>query len=107
MSGGRFNYDQYKIIEMYEYIQSELDQQGQEVSPENRWMSDEWYEKHPEDLYYEELPDKVQEAFKQGIKALKRAYVYAQRIDWYLSGDDGHENFIKRLEQELNQIESE
>ena len=41
---------------------------------------------------------------KAGIKALKIAEVYAHRIDYFLAGDDGDENFLKRLQDELNEI---
>ena len=36
---------------------------------------------------------------------LKKAYIYAQRVDWLLSGDDGNESFIERLTEELNKLE--
>jgi len=39
------------------------------------------------------------------MKVLKVASVYAQRIDWLLSGDDGEESFLKRLKEELGQLE--
>jgi hypothetical protein len=41
---------------------------------------------------------------KEGIEVLKRAQIYAQRIDWLLSGDDGEESFLKRLEKDLNEL---
>lgn len=34
----------------------------------------------------------------------KKAYIYAQRIDWLLSGDDGEKSFHKRLKEELQQL---
>jgi hypothetical protein len=39
------------------------------------------------------------------MKVLRVAAVYAQRIDWLLSGDDGEESFLKRLKEELGQLE--
>ena len=39
---------------------------------------------------------------REAIKQLKIAAVYAQRVDWLLSGDDGEESFIERLEENLN-----
>lgn len=29
-----------------------------------------------------------------------------QRIDWLLSGDDGEENFLRRLKKDLGELES-
>jgi hypothetical protein len=40
---------------------------------------------------------------KEAVKALKIAYAYANRIDYFLS-DEGEENFLKRLEEELNEL---
>ena len=42
---------------------------------------------------------------KEGIHHLKIAYIYAQRIDWLLSGDDGEETFLERLQKELEDYE--
>jgi hypothetical protein len=39
--------------------------------------------------------------FQQAIIVLRRAAVYAQRIDWLVSGDDGEDTFHQRLEAEL------
>ena len=42
--------------------------------------------------------------FKKGLNILRKAYVYAQRIDWLLSGDDGEESFHKRLKEDLDNL---
>ncbi len=38
---------------------------------------------------------------------LRKAEIYAQRIDWYLAGDDGEESFMERLKDELDALELE
>ena len=43
--------------------------------------------------------------FRRGIAVLKRASIYAQRIDWLLSGDDGEETFNRRLKEQLGKLE--
>ena len=43
---------------------------------------------------------------KKGLIALKVAAIYAQRIDWLLSGDDGEESFKRRLKEELDALYS-
>jgi hypothetical protein len=54
-----------------------------------------------------DIEDKeVIEEFKNGLKILKTAAIYAQRIDWLLSGDDGEESFKERLKEELDKLES-
>ena len=42
--------------------------------------------------------------FKEGVKALQRASIYAQRIDWLVSGDDGEESFHRRLAEDMDNL---
>ena len=54
------------------------------------------------------LPDYSEETikeFRKGVEILKKAQVYANRIDWLMSGDDGEESFHKRLEEQLKELE--
>jgi hypothetical protein len=104
MSGGAFNYNQYEIREIYQQIEVELKKQGKEKSKEDLWTHREYYEKYPEEKICYIHSEDVQQIFKDAITALKKAEVYAQRIDWYLSGDDGEENFVSRLKSDLDSI---
>ena len=108
MSGGAFNYDQYKIGYMVDQIEEVVVKNGVEKTPddlkEEGWRDPDWYKKYPEDLFHYKYPDEVIEKMKEGIEVLKRAQIYAHRIDWLLSGDDGEESFLRRLEEELNEI---
>jgi hypothetical protein len=47
------------------------------------------------------------EQFKKALKTLRQAYVYAQRIDWLLSCDDGEDCFHRRLKIELEKLEKQ
>ena len=105
MSGGHFNYKQFYITEIADRIEEELNNQGKEISIGELWGDKEYYEKYPEEKFYITYPEHIQEKFREAIKTLRIAHVYAQRIDWFLSGDDGEENFIKRLSEELNELE--
>ncbi len=51
--------------------------------------------------------DEIIEEFKKGYEMLRKAEIYAQRIDWLLAGDDGEESFIKRLKEELDALKVE
>jgi hypothetical protein len=108
MSGGAFNYDQYKIGYMVDQIKETVVKNGVEKTPEDLknegWRDPDWYKKYPEDLFHYKYPDEVIEKMKEGIEVLKRAQIYAQRIDWLLSGDDGEESFLRRLEEDLNEL---
>ena len=80
MSGGTFNYMQYRINDIVEEIKDNFDRGYSE---------------------------KVEEKFREGIKALKIAQIYAQRIDWLIAGDDGEETFLRRLKSDLDDIKSD
>lgn len=41
---------------------------------------------------------------KKGLDYLRKASIYAQRIDWLMSDDDGEEEFHERLSEELNNL---
>lgn len=105
MSGGRFDYDQFRIKSIAEQIEEHLDDMGKErYDVDSSFMRD-FYDKYPEAKYNPVESDIVQEKMREAIKALKIAHIYAQRVDWYLSGDDGEESFLSRLEQELKEVE--
>ena len=59
------------------------------------------------DSHLEIEDSEVLEEFKKGLKILKKAAIYAQRIDWLLSGDDGEDSFKRRLKEELDELEKE
>ncbi len=110
MSGGRFEYKQYGISDIADYVHNEISKSGkpkseQEIKDTKRWSGDDWFEKYPDDLNHYQYPDAVIEEFKKGYWILRKAAIYAQRIDWILSGDDGDESFIRRLRDELEQLD--
>jgi hypothetical protein len=100
MSGGFFDYNQYRIKQIAEDLDSLIEKNNFKCKD------------HPkcEESYNfcecgRNLPDDIIAEFKKASKALKVAYVYTQRIDWLLSGDDGNESFFKRLKSDLNDTE--
>ena len=102
MSGGAFEYNQYRIRLIWEEIQEELDKQGQDKQVQ--FFEKEYYEKYPEARFEEVYREDVQQIFKDGIEALKKAEIYAQRIDWFLSGDDGEDSLVSRLKSDLDKL---
>ena len=76
MSGGHFDYHQYRIREIAESVEDII--QNSKYAPE------------------------VLEKIKEGLDVLKKAEIYTQRIDWLVSGDDGPETFLERLKEDLN-----
>lgn len=101
MSGGHFDYHQYRITEIADSIESELARQGKEKPRDELYGDSEYYKQYPEErVYYTHRAD-VQENMREAVKQLRIAAVYAQRADWYLSGDDGEDSFLRRLDEEL------
>lgn len=98
MSGGTFDYKQRAITEIVENLEQILEDQGK-LNPE--YGRYDW-----EPMLSKVYSDNVQIVIREGIHALKRAYIFAQRIDWYLAGDDGEESLFKRLAEELGELEN-
>lgn len=93
MSGGHFQYDQYKIQYIADSIQTLID------NNESHELTD-WGDK-----IGREYPPEVIAEFEKAIHALSVARVYAHRVDWLVSGDDGEESFLRRLESDLKELE--
>jgi hypothetical protein len=112
MSGGTFDYNQYKIRYIANDIEQEIAKSGKPKSPrelkdESGWRDREWYKKYPEDLNHYKLRDEILEEFKNAYEMLRKAEIYAQRVDWYLAGDDGEDSFLERLKSDLELLKSE
>ena len=106
MSGGHWDYVQYRFSDVSEDIERLIKKNGQpktdEELKEENWHGNDWYTEYPEDKYHYEYPLEVIEEFKKGAEIIKLAQIYMHRIDWLLSGDDGEESFLTRLKKELN-----
>ncbi len=106
MSGGTFDYNQRRIREIAERVEHEIAISGKPKTErelkEESWRKDDWYERYPEDLNHHKLRDEILVEFKKAYEILRKAEIYAQRIDWYLAGDDGEDSFLERLEEELD-----
>ena len=108
MSGGHWEYIQYRFTDVAEDIDKLIEQNGkpksEEELKENSWHDPDWYEKYPENLNHCKYEDEVLEQFKKASIAIKIAQVYIQRMDWLLSGDDGEESFLRRIDEDLKQL---
>ena len=48
MSGGHFNYNQYRINDIADSIECELNRQGKEKPKDELYCNSEYYEKYPD-----------------------------------------------------------
>ena len=100
MSGGHFDYIQNRLnYDVIDEIACEIERN--QVKPE--WTSDEAWARDGRRRWREAT---IAE-FEKGMAAVKRAYVYIQRIDWLLSGDDDEDDFHRRLKEDLSKIEND
>lgn len=88
MSGGHFDYIQFRIAEIVESIRGEI---------ANNESTD-------KDEYGEErgrhYPPEVIERFEIAARTMDRAMRMATRVDWLLSADDGEDSFLRRWKEE-------
>ena len=89
MSGGHFNYDQWKINSIADDVEDIIFHNGSQ--DKNGYIHSEY------------TPETIEE-FKRGLELLRKAYVYAQRIDWLVSGDDDEDSFHIRLKHDLDKL---
>lgn len=89
MSGGHFNYNQHKISDIADTIEEIINTNDSQEKDDFGYEIGRHYKKETID------------EFKNGLAILRMASIYAHRIDWLLSGDDGEDNFLKRLKEEL------
>ena len=67
-------------------------------------IAEHYYDEDGNEIYYQDYEPETIEEFRKAIKVLREAAVYAHRIDWLLSGDDGENTFHERLKEELDKL---
>lgn len=92
MSGGHFNYQQYKITEMAEEIDELIENNDSTEKDEFGY-----------DIGCHYTPETVAK-FKEAAATLRRAAAMVQRVDWLVSGDDGEDSFHRRWDEELAKL---
>lgn len=95
MSGGHFNYKQYELG----WIADEIEQTIVNNGKKKDYKVESW-EKDTYPCY----PPEVIEKFREAVNKVKEAQIYINRVDWLLSGDDGNETFLKRLNDDLTKL---
>ncbi len=65
------------------------------------------YDHYPYDEDVVELTEESIETLKEAWRQLRIAEIYATRVDWMMSGDDGEETMQERLAEDLAAFEEE
>ena len=107
MSGGAFDYKQYFIEYIADEIEQRLLKSGREI-PQEVLSRDPWHSHWEDDFdtpqLYPKYNRKTMDIMKRAVYVLRLAHIYAQRVDWMLSGDDGEDSLVERLEEELEEL---
>jgi len=107
MSGGFFDYKQWHIDNIADQIEQEVIMSGKPI-PRSKWDYNEmmeYEETHKQPMNYA-FPDEVLRRMEEAVYALRKAAIYAQRVDYLLCSDDGEESFMERLKKELAELDS-
>jgi hypothetical protein len=89
MSGGHFDYAQYRIEDIARGIEELIESNDDE-------SLNEWGDRRGRGYSVETI-----EKFKIAVDTLRKAAIMAQRVDWLVSGDDGEDSFHRRWDKEL------
>jgi len=89
MSGGHFEYQQYRIEDIAAEIEELIKSNNDERKDEFGYTRGRNY------------PPEIIEKFKEAQHTLRQAAEMAQRVDWLVSGDDGEESFLRRWQKEV------
>uniref|UniRef100_UPI0040287743 hypothetical protein n=1 Tax=Paraprevotella clara TaxID=454154 RepID=UPI0040287743 len=65
------------------------------------------YNHYPDDVDVLELADETIETMKEAYRQIRIAEIYATRMDWMMSGDDGEDSLQERLNEDLEAFEKE
>jgi hypothetical protein len=109
MSGGSMDYVSFRISDAARHIQREL--ANVELCRKNKRFFDvgRYYkEEHPDVDYLkspEALTNAVIKRLQDALMFVRKASIYAHRVEWLTSGDDGYENFCMRLDEQLAECE--
>lgn len=107
MSGGHFDYQQYRIDAIADeildvirenedgYVYNDKISYGYDLNGEIKDKPEGW----------QRYSDEVLREIKEGYRICCMAFAYAHRIDWLVSGDDDEENFHNRLKDDLAKVE--
>lgn len=66
-----------------------------------------YYDHYPYNADVLELSNETIDAMKEAYRQIRIAEIYAERVDWMMSGDDSEECFRERIKEDLAEFEKE
>lgn len=110
MSGGSMDYCYCKMGEAADCIQGEIAliekrlRAGVTAEEIVGNVNSYYTERHPDVPYLASPKALLKETLKHmrhALKVIRQASIYAERVEWLTSGDDGYESFCLRTNEEL------
>lgn len=89
MSGGRYSIKPYMFDEIIEDIDYAIKDSDEHKGQETSFL----------DFHYD-ISDEAKEELLKGKEIIKLAKIYINRIDYLLDGDDGNDDFIRRIKED-------
>ena len=109
MSGGSMDYAFVHINEAAAHIQRELANAELCQKRGRLFKASKYYlDNHPDVDYLkspEAFTDAVVKRLRDALACVRKAAIYAQRVEWLTSDDDGYESFCMRTDEELADCE--
>ena len=93
MSGGEFDYEQYRINNAASRLEEIIAQQNNA----HLNINEEWC--------IPKYSSKTIDQFKIALGLLRKSAIYLHRIDWLVSADDGEDTFHQRLIEDLTNLD--
>lgn len=66
-----------------------------------------YYDRYPYDTDVLNLSDETIDAMKEAYRQIRIAEIYAERVDWMMSGDDSEECLRERIKEDFEEFEKE
>lgn len=101
MSGGDMGYAFSRIHEATEQVKDYLSE------VEKRPLSDFEFDAKRMDVEPGYLKRRVVATLKKAVQGMRDAEIYARRVEWLMSDDDGYPEFVQRTEEELAKTKEE
>lgn len=95
MSGGHFGYQQYRLRDIAQSITELIESNDDQTK-----------DRYGDTVGHGYSPATIAE-FEAAVRYLRIAEIYAQRVDWLVSCDDGEDSFHRRLADDLRGLVEE
>ena len=92
MSGGHFDYQEYRITDIAETIRGEYIKYSTSGTNNCEEFPHSW----------EKLPDEILEEMKDLYQTLELAYKRIHDLDYFLSGDHGEDTYLETIRERRN-----